>query len=339
MIALKKALRTGILTAALAAACMTIAPNTRAQGKFAITAFPAIIDQSVEPNQQTRLLLQFKNNSDSIVTGKVKISNYTVNNKSGDPIVIEDPSVKVKYAAADWISVDQEDIAIPPNNYVAVNLNVNTPAEIATCGNYAIAFFEYDQSVQPGMAANTQSASSLTAKVGALINLTAKNQQCTEKLSVARFETPSFLEFGPVPVSFDILNMGDVHEAPMGKIVLKDMFNSVVATEKIKDQRIFPEAAKTYTNKLGQQWLIGRFAVELQATYGKTNTPLVYTAYMWIIPWRLIIIILLAIIILAVIIKNMLGKLEHKEKELESKLEKEEAEISQLKKMLREKKE
>lgn len=314
-------------------------PSARAQSEFSITAFPAVIDQQVVAGESSRFLIQFKNNTSDFVSGKVRVGNYVINDKTGSPMLINDPLLKVKYAAASWITPSQEDITIPPNNYVPITMLISMPESVSTCGNYAIVYFEYDSEVQPGVNTTTKSASAINAKVGSLVNLSTKNKVCVEKVSVAKFEIPNFLEFGPVKVNFELLNQGDIHEAPMGRMVLKDMFNTVVAYQTIKDQRIFPETIKTYTSSVGPKWLIGRFAVELRAKYGKGNTPLVYTAYLWIIPWRLIIIVLLALLIITIVVKNVLGKVEHKEQELESKLEKEEEEISQLKKMLREKKE
>ena len=172
-----------------------------------------------------------------------------------------------------------------------------------------------------------------------MINLTTKNKKCIEKLSVVRFDYPKFLEFGPVKVNFDLLNMGDVHAQPLGKIVLKDVFNSVVGQQNLKDQRIFPETAKTYSNTVGPQWLIGPFTVMLQATYGHNNTPLIYTTTLWIIPWRLILITLLALVIIFIIVRNIFGKVTRREEQLETKLQEEEKEISELKQILRGKKE
>ncbi|MFA6005807.1 MAG: hypothetical protein WC775_04975 [Patescibacteria group bacterium] len=313
--------------------------TVHAQANFSITAFPAIIDQRVEPNQQTRLLVQFKNNSDKTIIGSVKVANYTIKNKEGDIMLVDDPNVKLKYAAASWITPDVDQIAIPANNYVAVNLTVKTPAELNTCGNYAIAYFEYDQGLQPGASAITQSSSTLAAKIGSLINLSTVSKSCVEKVTVSSFKYPGFLEFGPVKVDFDLLNSGNVHAQPMGKLVLRDMLNNVVEEVKLKDQRIFPETAKAYSGKIGPQWLLGRFAIELKAVYGENNTPLTHTAYLWIIPWRLVVVVLLALLIVAIILRSIFGKVVHREEELETKLKEEEKEIDELKKILRGKKE
>lgn len=315
------------------------AVKVHAQGQFSVTAFPAVIDQKVEPNSTNRVLVQFKNNTNGPIAGTIKVANYTITDKLGTPTLITDPTIKVKYAAASWITPDQAEITIPANNYVAVNLTIQTPNELSTCGNYALAYFEYDALSQPGSTAGTQSATSIAAKVGSLINLSTNNKKCVEKVTVSHFDTPTFLEFGPVKTAFELQNMGDIHEAPVGKIVLKDMFNTVVDEQPIKSQRIFPESIKAYENSIGSKWLFGRFAVELQAKYGLSSIPLVYTAYLWIMPWRLMVAILLALIIVTIIIKNTFGKMSHKEHDLEHKLEKEEEEITQLKKMLRDKKE
>src|SRR3989344_3743431 len=224
---------------------------------FSITAYPAVIEKEVKPNEETRLLVQFRNNTGQFVTGSIKTANYTIKDKTGTPEIIDDESLAPKYGAASWIRSEYETVTIPPNDYVAVNLYVQVPPETSTCGNYALVYFDFDPNNQPEGTTARESASAVQAKVGSLINFSVQKTNCKENLQVLNFTAPKFLEYGPVPVSFDLLNSGDIHSTPKGTVTILNIFKKVIVQESIKEQRVFPESAKTYNVSAGTHWMIG----------------------------------------------------------------------------------
>src|SRR5438093_1388464 len=71
---------------------------------LSITAFPAIQDKEVTAGQSSHLQVQFKNSSDSLTAGKIKIADFKIGDKNGAPLLIEgEPVEKPKYSASAWI--------------------------------------------------------------------------------------------------------------------------------------------------------------------------------------------------------------------------------------------
>ena len=67
----------------------------------------------------------------------------------------------------------------------------------------------------------------------------------------------------------------------------------------LKENNVFPQAARDYENQFGTGLMIGRFKAELLASYGvKNNLPLSATVYFWIFPWKIALVITLIIIAL-----------------------------------------
>ena len=315
-------------------AILLIAPKAHAQ-QFGITAYPAIVDVSANPGETVRFLMQFKNETSAPITGTVKLANFTIADKQGGTRLIEDAGKQPTYGAAQWITPDQPEITINPNDYVAVNFSAAIPKNANTCGTYAVPYFEYDQPEAKGT--GNSSASVISAKVGGIVMIRINNVPCTESAQVQNFTAPGFLENGPVPVTFSILNTGTIHVMPKGNVSMTNLFNKTEAQKAIKDQRIFPQTLKNYALELGKQFMIGKFTIALAATYGTPAQPLTASTDVWIIPWRLILIIVLFIVILYIIITRFRRGMLEKEERLETELKKESDEIKELKEMLEKK--
>ncbi|MCR4330078.1 MAG: hypothetical protein NUV65_06060 [Candidatus Roizmanbacteria bacterium] len=311
-----------------------------AQAKdFSITAYPAVIEKEVKPNEETRLLVQFRNNTDQFVTGSVKAANYTIKDKTGTPDIIDSADLTPKYGAASWIRPEYDALTIPPNDYVAVNLYVTVPPETSTCGNYALVYFDFDPNNQPEGAAVRNSSTAVKAKVGSLINFSVQKTNCKESLQVLNFSTPKFMEYGPIPVTFDLLNGGDIHFTPKGTVTITNAFNKVAARETIKDQRVFPESAKSYNVSAGKHWMIGPYTVSLSGTYGTADKPFAYTTSVWVFPWRTALIIILLLAILSLVLHRYFNGITAREQDLEEEIKHERSEIEELKDMLKKKQE
>lgn len=313
-----------------------IAPTVFAQLSIDLTVYPAVVEQEVTPGKQTRFLLQFRNNSSKIISGVIKSADYVISDKQGTPQLVESNQMSLKYAASKWITPLTDQISIPANDYVAVNITVDPPAQIGTCGNYAIVYFEPTGSNQGGTDQKaTKSESSISAKVGALINFRVATKQCKEEMNILGFTLPKFLEYGPIPVAFDLFNKGDVHISPQGTLSLSSMWKQNSSVTDIKTQRIFPETAKSYENSIGSKWMLGRYAVALNGTFGNTKNSFQQVGYVWVLPWKVILLAVLILIILIAVGKNMLGAVTKKEQMLEQEIEVEKEEIEKLKEELK----
>jgi membrane protein implicated in regulation of membrane protease activity len=97
-------------------------------------------------------------------------------------------------------------------------------------------------------------------------------------------------------------------------------------TQALTSYNIFPGAARDFENTFGAQtFMFGRYKAVLLASYGvNDNLPLTATLYFWVIPWRLILVIIL--IAIAVILGTIYFK---KRKKVDPKTYEEVKEVNQ----------
>ncbi len=320
----------------LVAMAFLLVPRANAQ-EFGITAFPATVLMDLKPGTPTRILIQFKNRTDTFISGRIKVFDYLVVDKDGTAQLYEPGQAKPKYAAASWVKPEVERVTLAPQDYVAVNLTVSPPAELTSCGAYAAVVFE-DESAAPVPATGRAGASAISARVGSLLIFRTKQEGCVEELRIVNMVTPSFLEYGPIPLSFDIVNAGEVHVLP--ELTLKSTgWLGAHSEKKLATRRIFPETAKSYSETIGKKWLFGPQTLSLVGSYGLTKLPIAYTTTVWVLPWRLLLGALLLILILMLLLKRYTGTIKEREDELQEELSEERKEIDELKKKLSRKEE
>lgn len=300
------------------------------EDKFNMTVFPAVQEKEVEANQRTRVQIQFKNGEKTTVTGRVKAADFIVKDKEGTPVFIENETVPPKYAAASWIKPATDFITIPPDDFVTVDLFINTPSEIKTCGNYAIVYFEPSTQGAGQTQGKTSSASSITPRIGGIVNFSVKGMQCKERIQVSNISVPTFMEYGPIQASFDILNLGDIHETPKGYAVISDQFGNYAGQSPLAEKRIFPETAKSYTVTGGQKYMIGRYKISIFAAYGGGRT-ITQDIYVTVFPWKIALVVLLALILILLALRYFYNSIVRREADLSARIEKENKEIERLK--------
>ncbi len=306
-----------------------------------LTVYPAIQDQDITAGQRSRVQLQFKNNTTDFIPGTVRAADFIVKDNNGTPVILEDTLVKSKYAAASWLTFGQNPITIPPHDFVTVDVFINVPQDVSTCGHYAYVYFQPATSLGAAQRSTTTKPNlAVTTKIGGLLNLKLQNTACKDEMRVVNFSTPTFVEFGPINTTLDLLNLGDVHVVPSATITLTNFLGNQVDKQKVAQERIFPEAGRVYTIPVGSKWMIGRYQVILSGTSnGAHNVPFYAAATVWVFPWRFTIIILLALLLFFLLGRSFYGKVTRKEVHLEEELKEEQEEIEKLKDQLRKRKE
>lgn len=317
----------------LFAICITasLGFSVHAQDNTAITVFPAVQDVQVKPGVRTRMQIQFRNGADVPLAGALKVADFIVIDKKGTPFLIEDGAIKPKYSASSWIKLTDDFISIPKGEIVSEMAYVNPPAELTACGYYAIVYFQPNNESIKRLGAQKESATAVTTKIGGLVNFINEGRTCNEQVSLNAFRVPTFLENGPINVSFDLLNTGDIHQVPKGTVIASDWFGRGADQKNIQEIRIFPERAKEYDLALGEKWMFGPYKIKLNASYGTTGKIVAGEATVWVLPWKIMLAVILALSLVAFLIISTYRKMAKKETTLEQEVEKEREEIEELK--------
>ena len=261
-----------------------------------ITIIPPSVNVNLDPGGKTEGEMKIVNDSSEPLAFKVEVQDFIVVDTVGTPNFLLPNTLNKKYSAASWIGVSPNSFTVQPGQKQVLNYFIQIPQGAAPGGHYAAAVFT------PGAAGPEATGSVVTGQVGTLFYI-AVSGPITEKAEVTRFTADKFNEYGPVGILTQIKNFGDLHIRPKGYITVSDLLGRK-AILPLKENNIFPQAARDYENQFGGSLMIGRFKAELLASYGvNNNLPLVATVYFWIFPWKIIVIVIL--IVIALILGSM----------------------------------
>ena len=310
-------------------------PFALAQQSIPLIVSPARQEILIDPNEKTTVNVKFLNQGDTPVSGFVKVADFLVDNTDGVPKILEDASqASPKYSASTWIISSTDRITIASKDQVQLQFNIQTPENARPGGRYVAIYFEPQGVIPSEIGADKEAGTGTSTRLASLLYIRVSGD-ITEKALSQRFFAKPFIEFGPLNVETDILNRGDYHIRPKGIIALINPFGSVIAQEKLKEENIFPDSVRTFKNEIGRKWMLGRYKLTLTAAYGDTGQSLTRSAFVWVVPWRLMLIIVLTLIIIWFIIKNMKKRAASNDQYLKSQLEVEKQEIEKLKSQLK----
>jgi hypothetical protein len=146
----------------------------------------------------------------------------------------------------------------------------------------------------------TESGSFIDTNVGTLVYITVPGD-IKEDARVTEFSSPSFSEYGPIPFHTIIANLSDIHVTPAGSIKVTNWLGGKTADIPLTQTNIFPNTAREFENVLDRKWLFGRYTATLNAGYGTTGQALSAIIFFWVIPWRLILLVIAALVFAFVI--------------------------------------
>lgn len=294
---------------------------------------PARQEITVDPGDTTAVSVRFFNLSDLPASGFVRAADFIVTDNAGTPSILEGVTqTSPRFSASGWVEMPFDRMSIAANDKVSVQAIIKVPANARPGGRYLAIYFEPTGSL-PSAVGVQEAGTRVSQRLAALVYIRV-NGPITEKALVSRIFAPTFQEYGPIDVEADVLNKGDYHIAPQGSISLKNMLGGFIDQRKIESANIFPDTVRTFKNTIGKKWMFGKYDVEVQAAYGTTGQVIKRSVSIWVFPWKVALVILLALIIVIVLIRNLYRRLIVKENTLESEIKKDHDEIQKLKEQL-----
>lgn len=296
--------------------------SVKAQDRMPLVIAPARQTIAIDAGTTANMQIKFFNESISPISGNIKAIDFVVNDDDGSPTLLEDQD-------NDWVVLPYDKATIASGDVLRVNFKINVPKDTAPGGRYVAIVFEQIGQLPEATSLNEQ-ASVVSPRIVGLVNIRI-NGPVTESAFVNNFQVPVFLQSGPIPVSFEILNKGGYHITPKGQIELKNSFGKVIDQTILESKNIFPNARRAYEEKIGPMWMFGKYSVDLTANYGDTGKVLLNTSNIWIIPVYPIMAIVLLIAIITLIVTIVYKRLKATQVKLEKKLEDEISEVEGLK--------
>jgi len=311
--------------------------SVSAQSVLPLTVGPARQQITINPGEQASFTVRFYNESETPITGLLKVNDFIVQDKDGSPRILDDVSQGTsRFTGSSWITLPYDRMSIAANDKVTVQATLSVPNDARPGGRYVSVYFEPSTAL-PQAVDNTV-GQGVSPRIASLIYIRVAGP-ITENAMISNLFAKSFFEYGPIDVTSEILNQGDYHIRPRGILSLSDMLGGLIEQSPLKEENIFPDAAREYTNKLGSKWMFGQYKINLVASYGEQGKALERSISVWVFPWKVVTMIILTVIIVILFVRTMYTKLVVKESKLEQEVEKEREEIEKLKGELKKRKE
>lgn len=308
-----------------------------AQNAVPLTVAPARQQFVVDPGQTEYFNVKFINQSNTALYGNLRIVDFIVQDNEGNPILIDSTQgVSSRFSGASWINLPSEKASIPAGGIFTLQLKMQIPEDARPGGRYIAISFEPTGALPAYNGGEEEGVLGISQRIVGLVYVRVSGS-ITENAFIEKFETPSFVQFGPIRTTFSILNKGDYHITPKGQITLTDPLGARIDSKLLENKNIFPDVSRSYEQNLGGKWLIGRYRIDLTASYGDTGRVLTQTAYVWAFPWSLAVVVVLAIIIIVLLTFIISNKFTKKQKKLEEALSEEKEELEKLKEALKDK--
>jgi hypothetical protein len=298
-----------------------------AQARIPLVVAPARQTVALDAGKTENMQIKFFNESISTITGNLKVVDFIVTGSDGSPILLENQ-------VNDWIRLPFDKASIPSGDVLKVNFKVEVPKTATPGGRYAAIIFE--QTGQLTQESDNESASLVAPRIVGLVSIRV-NGPVAESAFINIFKLPKFLEFGSIPVYFEVANKGGYHITPHGQITLTNWMGKEIEMKIIEEKNIFPNAKRTYEEKLGSMWMFGKYKVDLTLSYGESGKTLLTSSYVWVVPVTVIVIVIFSILITVLTAYLISRKVKARQEILEEKLEEEISELESLKNKFKDK--
>ncbi len=300
---LRSTVTLGLATLAIivSASFQVQAQTPQAPGQ-ALEIAPPVLNLTADPGQSIQANISIRDVSTSPLVVTSEVNDFTANGEDGTPkLLIEEGEVS-PYSLKPWIAPIPQ-LSLKPRQIESLPVTIRVPADAAPGGYYAVVRFTASapELEDTGVA--------LSASVGTLIllrvNGDAKESIAVEEFSVSKDGTKGSI-FDAAPINFvtRLRNDGTVHQQPIGRIAVKDMFGNKIANVNmnLNQNNVLPGSIRRFESPLdkaviGDRWLIGRYTADLTVTYGSSQATTTSQLSFWIIPYKLIGIILLILVL------------------------------------------
>jgi hypothetical protein len=233
-------------------------------------------------------------------------------NEEGQPHILTGDTGANRFSLKYWVT-GVPDLSLGAGELKATTVSIHVPTNAEPGGHYGVVRFT-------GVPPNLQgSGVALSASVGTLILLKVSGN-ITENLNMDTFATghtakdgtfssQSFFEHGPVDFLVRLHNTGSVHEKAKGTITIKNVLGKKVAEVPVNTSggNVLPDSFRRFPETWNQKQLFGHYTASLALTYSN-NKSLTATTGFWVIPWKLVLLVVVGLVVLVWLLRLALRK-------------------------------
>lgn len=294
-----------LAVAPVQAATVATAPTPTAAGLGqGLEISPPVLELNANPGQTVNAVIKLRDITSGplVVTGKA--DDFGAKDEKGDPEILLNETGASRYSLKYWITAVPS-LTLTSEQVQTLTIPIAVPANAEPGGHYGVIRFT---GLPPSVSGT---GVSLAASLGALV-LMRVSGAITEQLQNVQFfanqngHTSRFFEYGPVTITERIKNTGNVHVQPVGNVKVYDTFGRKISQMAINNppHSILPDSIRRFDQTLNKHYLFGHYKATYSVVYGNSKKTLSSSMTFWVIPWRLIIIILAILLALVLLIRQ-----------------------------------
>ena len=273
-------------------------PNNNGQ---ALEIAPPLIYLNVNPGQTVTTPIYIRDISSGDLIVSAQVNDFVAGGESGTPKILLNNDTNNPYSMKSWV-VPPASLLLVPRQIRTLTVTLNVPQNATPGGHYGVIRFTATPPSLKGTGV------SLSASLGSLMLLTVSGK-ITQHLNVQSFtvnnggSAAGFFESGPVNFVEQLKNTGNVHLQPVGQVSIFDMFGKKLAAVNVNlpPGNILPSSTRQFSQALnseviGNKMLFGHYTANLKVTYGTSHIVLTSSLGFWVIPLKLIGIIIVVLV-------------------------------------------
>lgn len=302
----------------LLAALFTVIGNTASyaadEAGQALEIAPPLLTLKGNPGETITADINIRDISSGPLVVSSEVNDFSAEGESGIPKISLDTNEPNPYSIINWLEPLGQ-LTLEPKQIKTLPVTINIPANAAPGGYYGVVRF----TAAAPESDNTTSVT-LSASLGTLIFIRV-NGDAKEALSMKEFGTSqngngSWL-FEGTPVDFDVRvsNDGTVYEQPVGQIAVSDMFGNKIANVNVNLEKrvVLPGSVRKFQSSLdkgviGNRILFGYYTAEITMSYGSNDQKLTTSLSFFVIPWKLILLVVGGLVGLFFLIRFLLRR-------------------------------
>jgi hypothetical protein len=273
----------------------------QAQDALSISISPTLYEMSASPGQEWSSSVKIINSNPYELVISADVVNFAPVGEGGQGTFIPIfTSEEEGQTFAEWISISDSSITIPPEQTVQVPFSIKVPIDAPPGGHSAAILVGNKSDATVNDATKVKTAQ----VVSSLVFLRVAGD-ITEKGSIREFVTEkSVYETPEVTFNLRFENSGNVHLQPRGDIKILNMWGQERGFIPVNKQSLFgnvlPESIRRYVFTWSGEWSLadmGRYTAVATLAYGESDQQFTSgETHFWVIPWRALLVLVLTLV-------------------------------------------
>lgn len=299
-----------------------------------LSVSPIFFEFRAKPGETIKDRIRFRNNTDQAIPIKVELRKVSPGANNTDS-TIEDVTTTEEFVS--WITLEKKSLSAPPREWMDIPFEIKIPESAAFGYYFAFSLTHDNQATTPGAV--------ISGSVAIPVLLIVEKDGAKIEGKLLEFKSSSYIsEFLPINFTTTVENVGNVHIKPRGNIFIRGNGEKDIAILEVNESQgaILPGAKRTFLSswsdgflvvenvikdnkvvvdengkpktKLAFNWnrltdlRIGKYTASLLVVYdnGERDIPIEATTTFWVIPYKIIAIIVGGIIFFIFVLRGIL---------------------------------